>query len=215
MIASTRVVPPDMHKGVVLTTAVACILASIPWYLLYMQYFMDAMYHSIAAFVLIVLWPVIVPLIGMSLVAATSQRLRTMILVGIAGLLSLLCVATLLDMMLEGTSHYDGEVFLAGLLSAAVIAGVGAVQALLIHYFTRLFIVRTVAQTGSLCWTCAYDLSATAPDHPCPECGTNPATNRPRRYAIIRLVRTLTAPARRLQTLCARNKTPKRQKPAP
>jgi len=201
MIASTRVVPPNMHKGAVLTTAVACMLVSIPWYLLNEKYIEDAMYHGIAALVFMILWPVIVPLIGMALVAATSQRLRTMILVGIGGLLSLLCCMALLGMMFEGTSGIDGGAVRDLLLAAAVIAGVGAVAALLIHYFTRLFIVRTIAQTGSLCWTCAYDLSATAPGNPCPECGTDPATNRPRRYAIIRLVQTLTAPARHLESI--------------
>ena len=38
-------------------------------------------------------------------------------------------------------------------------------------WFVRSFIRRLVVQTGSLCWTCAYDLTGNE-SGVCPECGT-------------------------------------------
>lgn len=197
MTTNLRVVPPGMHKGAILVAlALGPIAAGCLF--LYASH-ADRIRPSApgAAFwvgVLIVggfLCLLSVPMLWVVLLCATSQRWKTMAAAAATGYSAMALTFITIIMLEEFSGVFSSTMgeWLYPLMWLGIAITVATVSALLLRFLTRLFIVRTIEQPGTLCWTCAYDLSATAPGNPCPECGTNLATSRPRRRAIINTVR--------------------------
>jgi len=195
MTTNIRVVPPGLHKGAI---RVALALGPITVGLLllgglavnrWMPF--SPRWWLITSMIFCFLCLLSIPMLWVVLLCATSQRRSTMAGAAAVGYFTLAVIFTLAIMLEEFSGVLFGtrDELLFPLMWLCIAVTVSTLAALLLRFLTRWLFVRTVDQPGALCWNCAYDLSATAPGNPCPECGTDPATSRPRRRAIINTVR--------------------------